>query len=271
MADDWSSAISKILLFQSVVTAYKTRYIITVNKNKEQKIMEFLLDTVHIADIKKYANIIPLSGVTSNPSIVKKEGKIDFFNHMKEIRSIIGNDATLHIQAVGQTTEAMIEDAHTILENVDDNVYIKIPTNEAGLAAIKQLKAEGINITATAIYTKFQGYLAMTAGADYLAPYYNRMVNMNIDADEVIGALADQIKRDNSKTKILAASFHTVQQVNSAFEMGAQAATMSADILNTALTAPAIGAAVDNFTADWEGIYGKNSTISSLAKDSALV
>ncbi|MFC6164043.1 MULTISPECIES: fructose-6-phosphate aldolase [Lactiplantibacillus] len=226
--------------------------------------MEFLLDTVHIADIKKYAGIIPLSGVTSNPSIVKKEGKIDFFNHMKAIRQIIGLDASFHIQVVGQTTEAMVEDAHTILKNVDDHVFIKIPTNEAGLAAIKQLKSEGVNVTATAIYTKFQGYLAMSAGADYLAPYYNRMVNMNINADEVIGELAAQICRENSNTKILAASFHTVQQVNSAFEMGAQAATMSADILNTALTAPAIGAAVKDFTNDWESIYGVGTTVTSL-------
>lgn len=233
--------------------------------------MEFLLDTVHIDDIKKYAGIIPLSGVTSNPSIVKKEGKIDFFNHMRTIREIIGDQASFHIQAVGQTTDTMIEDAHTILRNVDDNVFVKIPTNEAGLAAIKELKAEGINVTATAIYTKFQGYLAMTAGADYLAPYYNRMVNMNINADEVIGELSTQIMRENSTTKILAASFHTVQQVNSAFEMGAQAATMSADILQTALTAPAISAAVDGFTNDWESVYGQGSTISSLAKDQTLV
>ncbi|MFM9745304.1 transaldolase family protein, partial [Streptomyces brasiliscabiei] len=122
-----------------------------------------------------------------------KEGRIDFFKHMRAVRQIIGDQATLHIQAVGQTTDAMLQDAYTILKNVDENVYIKIPTNEAGLAAIKQLKAAGINVTATAIYTKFQGYLAMTAGADYLAPYYNRMVNMNINADEVIGELSTQI------------------------------------------------------------------------------
>ena len=73
--------------------------------------MEFLLDTVHIEDIKKYVDIIPLSGVTSNPSIVKKEGRIDFFKHMRAVRQIIGDQATLHIQAVGQTTDAMLQDA----------------------------------------------------------------------------------------------------------------------------------------------------------------
>ncbi|ANK58897.1 fructose-bisphosphate aldolase [Loigolactobacillus backii] len=226
--------------------------------------MEFLLDTIHLADIKKYSAILPISGVTSNPSIVKKEGKVDFFKHMRQVRSIIGPKATLHIQVVGQSTAEMIEDAHTILREVDDQVYIKVPTNEAGLAAIKQLKSEGVHITATAIYTKFQGYLAIAAGADYLAPYYNRMVNMNINADEVISELALAIQRDHAATKILAASFHTVQQVNSAFEMGAQAATMGTDILETALTAPAIGQAVTDFTNDWESVYGKETTISSL-------
>ncbi|CAM3124278.1 fructose-6-phosphate aldolase [Lactiplantibacillus plajomi] len=226
--------------------------------------MEFLLDTVDIAAIQKYVNIIPLSGVTSNPSIVKKAGKIDFFSHMRQIRQIIGPDATLHAQVVGTTTDAMLDDAHHILKEIDDQVYIKVPTNEAGLAAIKQLKAENVNVTATAIYTTFQGNLAIAAGADYLAPYYNRMVNMDIDADRVIHDLATQIERDHAKTKILAASFHTVQQVNAAFANGAQAATMGADILQTALNVPAIGAAVADFTHDWESLYGQDSTITSL-------
>lgn len=226
--------------------------------------LEFLLDTIHLDDIKKFNQIIPLSGVTSNPTIVRKEGKVPFFEHMRQVRSIIGDDASLHIQVVGQTTDEMVQDAHAILNGVDKNVFIKIPSNQAGLAAIKILKKENVNITATAIYTKFQGYLALSAGADYLAPYYNRMVNMNINADEVIQELAKAIDRNHSTTKILAASFHTVQQVNSAFEMGAQAATMGVDILETALSAPAIGAAVDNFTTDWESIYGKGTTISDL-------
>lgn len=226
--------------------------------------MEFLLDTANLATIEKYNKIIPLSGVTSNPSIVKKEGKIDFFPHMRKIRAIIGKDKTFHIQVVGQTMSEMVEDAHTILKNVDADVYIKIPTNEQGLAAMKILKAEGVHITATAIYTEFQGNLAIAAGADYLAPYYNRMVNNNIDADEVIKHLSAQIERSQAKTKILAASFHTVQQVNAAFANGAQAATLGADILKTALNIPAIGDAVATFTNDWEETFGEGETVSSL-------
>ncbi|MCG0891664.1 fructose-6-phosphate aldolase [Lactiplantibacillus plantarum] len=96
------------------------------------------------------------------------------------------------------------------------------------------------------------------------------MVNMNIKSDEVTRALPTQALREISISKILAASFHTVQQVNSAFEMGAQAATMSAAILKTALSAPAISAAINDFTTDWESLYGQGSTISSLAKKQNL-
>ncbi|MCT6892836.1 MAG: fructose-6-phosphate aldolase [Bombilactobacillus mellifer] len=226
--------------------------------------MEFLLDTVHLSDIEKYDSVINLSGVTSNPSIIKKEGKIDFFNHLQKIRKILGKHRPLHVQVVGQTTEAMIADAHSVLEKIDPNVYIKIPTNQAGLTAMKILKKEDVKITATAIYSEFQGRLAMEIGADYLAPYYNRMVNLGLNAQKILNNLANQIARDNSQTKILAASFHTVEQVNEAFQAGCQAATLGADIFQTALNNPAIKGAIKDFTEDWESIYGTNTTITSL-------
>ncbi|MFD1671287.1 fructose-6-phosphate aldolase [Agrilactobacillus yilanensis] len=227
--------------------------------------MEFLLDTVHLADIKRYQAIIPLSGVTSNPTICKKEGQFPFFEHMREIRQLIGIDKSLHIQVVAQTTAGMVADAHRILAEVDDQVYIKIPTNEAGLAAIKILKAEGVHITATAIYTTIQGLLAIAAGADYIAPYYNRMANMNIDAAEVVQTFAQAIERDQAQTKILAASFHNVAQVTTALAQGAQAVTVGTDILKSGLGMPAINQAVVDFTNDWETTFGAGTTIDTFA------
>lgn len=228
--------------------------------------MEFLLDTIHLATIKKYRDIIPLSGVTSNPSIVKKEGRVAFFQHMRQIRQLIGSEATLHAQVVGTTTTDMIADAHTLLDQIDQQLYIKVPTNEAGLAAMKTLKHEGIHVTATAIYTALQGYLAIAAGADYLAPYYNRMINLGIDANAVIDQLAQQIQREQSTTKILAASFHTVEQVTSALKNGAQAVTMGPDVLQTGLGLPIISDAVKNFSQDWVTTYG-DVTIAELAEN----
>lgn len=226
--------------------------------------MEFMLDTANLKEIKEYEAIIPLAGVTSNPSIVKKEGKIDFFNHMKEIRKIIGKDCSLHVQVVAQDYEGMMKDAETILKNIDKDVYVKVPVSVEGMKVIKALKAKKVNVTATAIYTKFQAYLAIAAGADYIAPYYNRMMNLNIDPQEAIAEIANEIERTNSKTKILAASFKNVGQVNAALECGAHAATMGVDIIGEALAMPSIQKAVDDFTKDWEAIFEEGTKISDL-------
>jgi TalC/MipB family fructose-6-phosphate aldolase len=221
--------------------------------------MEYMLDTANINDIKKYNEFFPITGITSNPSIIKLEGKIDFFNHFKEIREIIGLEKSLHIQVIAEDYKGIMEEANIILENVDKAVYIKIPVTAEGLKAIKALKVQGIGVTATAIYTKAQGFLAMEAGADFIAPYFNRMENMDIDPREVITAFAEMIDKYEYKTKILAASFKNMGQVNDAFLCGAQTATMAVSILNDALKMPAIKKAVDDFSLDWKGIFGDKS------------
>jgi len=221
--------------------------------------MEYLFDTANIEAIKKYNEIFPITGITSNPSIIKLEGKIDFFKHFREIRQIIGMDKTLHIQVLAEDAEGMIAEANAILANVDDKVFIKIPTTPQGLKAMRLLKAKGVGITATAIYTKMQGLLAMEAGADFIAPYFNRMQNLDINPCEVITTFAQMITEYNYSTKILAASFKNMGQVNTAFECGAQSATLAPDLLVDAFKMPSIQKAVDDFAADWEKIFGKIS------------
>jgi TalC/MipB family fructose-6-phosphate aldolase len=221
--------------------------------------MEYMLDTANIEMIKMGVGIFPIAGVTSNPSIIKKEGKIDFFNHFRKIREIIGIEKTLHIQVVAEDCEGILKEAKAILENIDNKVCIKIPVNAEGLKAIKILKAQGVAITATAIYTTAQGLLAMEAGADFIAPYFNRMENMNINPREVIKAFADMIEKYNYSTKILAASFKNIGQVNDSFAAGAQTATMAPEILLDALKMPAIEKAVEDFSKDWKAVFGKVS------------
>lgn len=226
--------------------------------------MEFMLDTANLEDIKHYHEVLNLAGVTTNPSICKKEGAVDFFTQMKAIREIIGLDKSFHVQVVSQDYDGMLEDATAILNKIDDQVYIKVPTTETGLSVMKELKKRQVNVTATGIYTKMQAYLAMNVGADYLAPYYNRMENNNIDPREAISEIAHLIKLSGSQTKILAASFKNVTQVTNAFECGAQAATMGEDMIEAALKLPSIQQAVDDFQSDWEAIHGEGSTIASI-------
>ncbi|MBC1398078.1 fructose-6-phosphate aldolase [Listeria fleischmannii] len=227
--------------------------------------MEFMLDTANLEAIRRYAENLPLAGVTSNPSIIKKEGKIDFFNHMKEIRAILAPTASLHVQVVATDYAGMMRDAEAILKQIDEHVFIKVPVTELGLRVIKELRAQNINVTATAIYSKIQAYLAISADANYIAPYFNRMENVNINPREAISEMSAAIKRANSSTKILGASFKNVSQVNSALECGAHAVTLGADIFSQAFEMPSIDKAVKDFTSDFEAVFGAASTISKFS------
>ena len=111
--------------------------------------MEFMLDTANIADIKKFEKIIPLAGVTSNPSIVKNEGNIEFFSHMKQIRQIIGDDKSLHVQVVATDYEGMLKDAETILAKIDKNVFVKVPVSEEGIKIIKAVSYTHLTLPTT--------------------------------------------------------------------------------------------------------------------------
>lgn len=218
--------------------------------------MKLIVDTANIEKIKEYLTYLPVDGVTTNPSILKKEENIDFVEHMKEIRSLIGPDKSLHIQTIASDYEGMIKDARRIAELIDKDVYIKIPVSKAGLAAIKTLKAEGFNITATAIYSEIQALLATELGADYLAPYVNRMSNLNTDPYEVINNVAYNIANTNSDTRILAASFKNVDQVLKAVQAGSTHITVGADVVDLFLANANIGKAVTDFGKDWNSVHG---------------
>lgn len=218
--------------------------------------MEFMIDTANIEEIKKWSEILPLSGVTSNPSIIKKEGEIDFFNHIREVQSIV-NPAKVHVQVVALDYEGIIQDAYKLRSEFGADVYVKIPVTESGLRAMKFLKRKGFNITATAIYTLFQGYLAIEAGVDYLAPYYNRMENLNINPGEVIKELARVIEAGNYSSKILAASFKNVNQLVLALSFGAHAVTAGVDIYEAGFMHPSIQKAVVDFASDWNSCQGR--------------
>lgn len=226
--------------------------------------MEFIIDTVNLEEIKEAVEYLPIVGVTSNPSIVKKTNPQDFFKHMKEIRKIIGQERSLHIQVISKDCDTIIKEAHRILKEVDDKVYIKVPVSYEGIKAIKLLKEEGINVTATAVYDLMQAYMALEAKADYIAPYVNRIGNLGADAFELINELSNQIIMDGYESKIVAASFKGVQQVKDALNNGAQAVTVPVEVLKQIFANPNIEKAVNDFNQDWYSMYGDNIGICDL-------
>lgn len=218
--------------------------------------MEFLFDTANLEKIKLYQEFFPITGVTSNPSILKSEGQIEFFEHMRRVRALIGPKKSLHIQVIAEDCEGIMQEAHALMRHVDGQVYIKIPTTKEGLRAMRLLKEQGVHITATAVYSRIQGFLAIAAGADYIAPYDNRMENMDIASGDTIGAFRKIIDQSGAGTKILAASFKNIAQVNEALLAGAHAVTVQPDLLNEAFAMPSIQKAVDDFHTDWVNVQG---------------
>lgn len=226
--------------------------------------MEFIVDTVNLEEIKDAVEHMPIVGVTSNPSIVKQTSPENFFEHMRKIREIIGMERSLHIQVISKNSDEMVAEAHRILKEIDDQVYIKVPVSYEGMKAIKTLKAEGVKVTATAVYDLMQAYMALAANVDYIAPYVNRIGNLGADPMDLISNLSDRIAVDGYSTKIVAASFKGVQQVRDSFNFGAHAITAPVAVLKQIFANPNIEKAVDDFNKDWYAMYGENVGICEL-------
>lgn len=216
--------------------------------------MEILLDTANLEEIKKYNEIYDITGVTSNPTILSRE-HAEFFPQLLEIRSII-KDKQLHVQVTGSTCEEMVKEAECIVSRLGKETYIKVAANEEGIKTMKVLKSQGYNVTATAIYMPQQAMLASSVGADYVAPYFNRMSNMNVDSKQAVGEIARLFEHYHRHTKILAASFKNTKQIMDALEAGAHAVTASVDLYTQMVTNPVIDSAIDVFASDWKSVYG---------------
>ncbi len=223
--------------------------------------MELMLDTANIKDIQKCLEIYPVSGVTTNPSILKTEGKVDFFQQLKKIRALIGNERSLHVQVISESWKDIIKESERIRSVLGESTFVKIPVTEDGLRAIKYLTNEGANITATAIYTSLQGILAMLSGARYIAVYYNRMLNIDIDAAKVIKELSGLLWANQGNCQVLAASFKNISEITTAYANGASCCTVPCDLLTTGLRMPSITKAVSDFRNNWSTIHGDKTIL----------
>jgi len=217
--------------------------------------MELLLDTANLAAIKKYNDYYNIVGVTTNPSILSKE-KQPFYETYEKIRDIIGEEKQLHIQVTGRTCEEMIKEAETITKRFGKDIYIKVPVIEEGVKAMKLLHNDGYRLTATAVLTVQQAFLAGSVGADYVAPYVNRMANLNINPYDTIARIRKIFDNQKITTKMLGASFKNTQQIMGAYEAGAEAVTVAPDLLTTMCSNGVTDAWVTGFENDWTGLYG---------------
>nr|WP_288556737.1 fructose-6-phosphate aldolase [uncultured Mediterraneibacter sp.] len=222
--------------------------------------MKLIVDHADLDQIKEMFEYFPVSGVTTNPTIITRTGK-DPYEVLKSIREFIGADAELHAQVISSDAEGMMAEAKEMRETVGGNFYVKIPTTKEGLKAIKNLKKEGFKVTATAVYTSIQAYLAAEAGADYVAPYLNRIDNLGYDGIQTACDIHDIFENNGYQTKVLAASFKNTQQVLELAKYGVGAATVAPDVIRNFVNNVAVDSAVGAFVKDFNATYGDGKTM----------
>ena len=224
--------------------------------------MKLIIDDADLNQIKSIYEYYPVDGVTTNPSILAKTGRPPY-QVLEEIRTYLGSEAELHVQVVARDAVGMAEDAYRIVERLGRGTFVKIPAIPEGFKAMNQLCSEGIRVTATAVYTPMQAFLAGKCGADYAAPYINRIDNMGYNGVEIAQRIHTVFRNNGLKTEVLAASFKNSQQILELCEFGIGAATAAPAVIEALVNNAAITGAVDAFTADFEKLVGIGKTMSN--------
>ena len=223
--------------------------------------MIYMLDTANISDIARCIDLYPIAGVTTNPSIIAKENK-PLPEILKGIKAVIGDDIMLHAQVMGKDATTMIAEAYRLQELVGSNFVVKIPATAQGIKAMKTIaRNHDLRITATAILSPQQALMAAVAGAEFLAPYVNRLDNICGDGVRVVSDIVTLLQKHNLQSKLLAASFKNVQQVHDVAMTGAHSVTISPDVFEQLIVHPLTDSGVAGFVRDWEGVYGKDTSV----------
>ncbi len=220
--------------------------------------MHYLADTANIGELKALFYYFPLEGITTNPSILKAEGE-PLSKIVPRLLEVVGGKM-IHIQMISSNHKDMVREAELYREYFDlkDNFYVKIPVTIEGYKAMSILKDKGFNVTATAIFTQQEALVAARAGADYVAPYVNRLDNISSHGIEVVSHIVNNINTYGLNTKVLAASFKTVDQVHRVSVGGCHAATISYEILDRLRSHPMTDMSVEAFEKDGKDIYDLN-------------
>lgn len=224
--------------------------------------MKFCIDDADVSRIRKICEFFPVDGVSTNPSILAKTHRPPY-EVLREIRSIIGNEGELFVQATSPMAEGMVAESHRIIDEVGQTTLIKIPCTQQGFKAMKILKQEQIRFIGTAIYTPMQGWLAAKCGAEYVAPYVNRIDNMGFNGVQVAKDIHDAIAGSgyDSYCGLLAASFKNSQQVLELVKYGVKAVTVAPDVIEGLVKNAAIDAAIDQFARDFQSLAGQGKTM----------
>lgn len=215
--------------------------------------MELYLDTADVDAVRRWARILPLAGVTTNPSITAAGG-MPLEVLLPALREVLGPRGRLFAQVMGKNAAEMVAEAQA-LRALDSDLVIKIPVCSEGLAAIKTLTESGVPTLGTAVYTPLQGWLAALAGAEYVAPYVNRLDAQGGNGIATVRELQQLLTLHTPASKVLAASFRTPRQALDCLLAGCQSITLPLDVTEQLLCIPAVDAALEKFDGDWQRAF----------------
>lgn len=222
---------------------------------QEEKGMRFFIDTAKVEDIKKANDMGIICGVTTNPSLIAKEGR-DFKEVISEIASIVDGPISGEVKATTTDAEGMIREGREIAA-IHPNMVVKIPMTAEGLKACHTLSKEGIKTNVTLIFTANQALLAARAGATYVSPFLGRLDDISVRGVDLIREIAEIFEVAGIETQIIAASVRNPIHVTDCALAGADIATVPYKVLEQMTKHPLTDAGIEKFQADYRVVFGE--------------
>lgn len=217
--------------------------------------MKFFIDTANVEDIKRANDMGVICGVTTNPSLIAKEGR-DFNEVIKEITSIVDGSISGEVKATTVDAEGMIREGREIAA-IHPNMVVKIPMTVEGLKAVKVLSSEGIKTNVTLIFTANQALLAAEAGATYVSPFLGRLDDINQPGIELVRTIAEIFAVYGYETEIIAASVRNPIHVTDCALAGADIATVPYKVIEQMTKHPLTDQGIEKFQADYKAVFGE--------------
>ena len=217
--------------------------------------MNFFVDTANVEDIKKATDMGVICGVTTNPSLIAKEGR-NFAEVIKEITDIVDGPISGEVKATTVDAEGMIKEGREIAA-IHPNMVVKIPMTVEGLKAVKVLHAEGIKTNVTLVFTSAQALLAARAGASYVSPFLGRLDDISMPGIDLIYDITEIFQMHNIETEIIAASVRNPIHVIDCAKAGADIATVPYKVLEQMTKHPLTDQGIAKFQADYKAVFGE--------------